>query len=115
MQQRHKKDEKIYTTETLLVLHMNLHRFPEIKPGFLNISLFCHSRVNMQLLHGRYIAYTSLKSMQMSMARCLRDSIQLATAACVKEQRSIVYLKTVLINRHDGERAPQNLYYDYWA
>ena len=29
----------------------------------------------------------------MSMAQCLRDSIQLATAVCVKEQRSIVYLK----------------------
>ena len=27
---------------------------PEIKPGFLNISQFCHSRVDMQLLHGRY-------------------------------------------------------------
>ena len=53
--------------------------------------------------------------MQMSMARCLRDSIQLATVACVKEERSIVYLKTVLISRHDGERAPQNLCYDYWA
>ena len=51
----------------------------------------------------------------MSMARSLRDSIQLATAAGVKEQRRIVYLKTVLISRHDGERAPQNLYYDYWA
>ena len=51
----------------------------------------------------------------MSMARSLRDSIQLATAAGVKEQRRIVYLKTVLISRHDGERVPQNLYYDYWA
>ena len=33
---------------------MYLHRFPEIKPGFLNISQFCHSRVDMRLLHGRY-------------------------------------------------------------
>ena len=49
------------------------------------------------------------------MARSLRDSIQLATVAGVKEQRRIVYLKTVFISRHDGERAPQNLYYDYWA
>ena len=65
----------------------------------------------MRLLHKRY----SLQSMQMSMARCLRDSIQLATAACIKKQLRIVYLTTVLISRHDGERAPQNLYYDYWA
>ena len=38
------------------------------------------------------------------MARCLRDSIQLATAAFVKEQQSIVYLINVCISRHDGER-----------
>ena len=44
----------------------------------------------------------------MSLARSLRDSIQLSTAAGVKEQRRIVYLKTVLISHHDGERAPQN-------
>ena len=48
------------------------------------------------------------------MARCPRDSIQEVSAAWVKEQQSIVYLKTVFIIRHDGERAPQILYYDDW-
>ena len=46
------------------------------------------------------------------MARCLRDSIQLATAACVKEELIIVYLKTVFISRHVDAT---NLYYAYWA
>ena len=82
---------------------------PEIKPDFLNIRQyeFSHSIVDMQLLHERH----SLIRKIMPMARCLRDSIQLATAACVKEQRSIVYLKTVLNSRHDGERVRRKIQY----
>ena len=29
--------------------------------------------------------------------------------------QGIVVPKNVFISRHDGERTPQNLYYDYWA
>ena len=93
---------------------MHFHRFPRNKACFLEywpvLPLTCRYAAIT-----RKIELTSLKSIQMSMARSLRDSIQLAAAAGVKEQWRIVYLKTVLISRHDGERAPQNLYYDYWA